>query len=163
MLIQQSFQDLDAEGLYAEYPTGSDFQPLQALQVTSFTPSYDKDRFENTSWTLNGKVGPLRAIYTGGYLDRHISQQMEYTNYSRTGGGIYYQCSGGGAGSSLLGAGQGTAHHLLFPARLLAGHGEEHPLHPGSPHQHAGRLAHPRHRRRLLRRLQDLRRPELQL
>ena len=107
VLIQQSFQDLDAEGLYAEYPTGSDFQPLQALQVTSFTPSYDKDRFENTSWTLNGKVGPLRAIYTGGYLDRHISQQMEYTNYSRTGGGIYYQCSGGGAASSLLGAGRG--------------------------------------------------------
>ena len=107
VLIQQSFQDLDAEGLYAEYPTGSNFQPLQALQVTSFTPSYDKDHFENTSWTLNGKVGPLRAIYTGGYLDRHISQQMEYSNYSRTGGGIYYQCSGGGAGSSLLGAGRG--------------------------------------------------------
>ncbi len=107
ILIQQSFQDLDAEGLYAEYPTGSDFQPLKALQVTSFSPSYDKDRFENTSWTLNGKIGPLRAIYTGGYLDRHISQQMEYTNYSRTGGGIYYQCSGGGAASSLLGAGMG--------------------------------------------------------
>ena len=107
VLIQQSFQDLDAEGLSAEYPTGSDFQPLKALQVTSFTPSYDKDRFENTSWTLNGKIGPLRAIYTGGYLDRHISQQMEYTKYSRTGGGIYYQCAGGGAGSSLLGAGNG--------------------------------------------------------
>ena len=98
VLIQQSFQDLDAEGLYAEYPTGSDFQPLKALQVTSFSPSYDKDRFENTSWTVNGKIGPLRAIYTGGYLDRHISQQMEYTNYSRTGGGIYYQCTGGNAG-----------------------------------------------------------------
>ncbi len=107
VLIQQSFQDLDAEGLNVDYPTGSDFQTLQALQVTSFTPSYDKDRFENTSWTLNGKVGPLRAIYTGGYLDRHISQQMEYTNYSRTGGGIYYQCAGGGAASSLLGAGKG--------------------------------------------------------
>ena len=103
VLIQQSFQDLDAEGLNAEYPIGSDFQNLKALQVTSFSPSYDKDRFENTSWTLNGKVGPLRAVYTGGYLDRHISQQMEYTNYSRTGGGIYYQCTGGTGG--LFGAG----------------------------------------------------------
>ena len=106
VLIQQSFQDLDAEGLNAEYPTGSDFQPLKVLQVTSFSPSYDKDHFENTSWTVNGKLGPLRAIYTGGYLDRHISQQMEYSNYSRTTGGMYYQCTGGGNG--LLGGGAAT-------------------------------------------------------
>ena len=98
MLIAQSVQNLDAEGLSVEYPTGSDFQPLKPLQVTSFSPSYDKDRFENTAWTVNGKIGPLKAIYTGGYTVRNISQQMEYTNYSRTGGGMYYQCTGGTTG-----------------------------------------------------------------
>ena len=59
VLIAQSLQDLDADGLSVEYPTGSDFQPLQPLQVTSFSPSYDKDKFENTAWTVNGKIGDL--------------------------------------------------------------------------------------------------------
>jgi iron complex outermembrane recepter protein len=98
LLITESLQDLDAEGLSTEYPTGSDFQTLKPLQVTSFAPSYDKDRFENTSWTLNGKLGPLKAVYTGGYMSRHISQQMEYSNYSRSANGMYYQCTGGSTG-----------------------------------------------------------------
>ena len=98
VLIAQSFQNLDAQGLSVQYPTGSDFQPLKSLQVTSFAPSYDHDKFENTSWTVNGKVGDLKAIYTGAYMERNISQQMEYSNYSRTGGGMYYQCTGGSTG-----------------------------------------------------------------
>ncbi len=98
VLIAQSVQDLDAEGLSVEYPIGSDFQTLKPLQVTSFSPSYDKDKFENTAWTVNGKIGDLSAVYTGGYTVRNISQQMEYSNYSRTGGGMYYQCTGGTTG-----------------------------------------------------------------
>ena len=98
VLISESFQNMEADGLFTEFPTGSDFQPLKALQVTSFTPSYNKDRYDNTAWTVNGKIGPLKAIYTGGYSDRHISEQMDYTNYSRTGGGMYYQCTGGSTG-----------------------------------------------------------------
>ena len=98
VLISESLQHLDAEGLSVEYPIGSDFQPLQPLQVTAFSPSYTKDKFENTAWTVNGKIGPLKALYTGGYMTRHISAQMDYANYSRTGGGMYYQCTGGGTG-----------------------------------------------------------------
>ncbi len=98
ILIAESLQQLDADGLSVEYPTGSDFQPLKPLQVTAFAPSYDRDKFYNTAWTVNGKVGPLKAIYTGSYLDRRISQQMEYSNYSRSAGGMYYQCTGGGTG-----------------------------------------------------------------
>ncbi|HUO12269.1 MAG TPA: TonB-dependent receptor plug domain-containing protein, partial [Caulobacteraceae bacterium] len=98
ILVTQSFQSLDAEGLSVEYPTSSDFQKLAPLEVTSFTPSYDRDSFENTAWTINGKIGPLKAIYTGAYLLRHISQQMDYSNYSRSVGGMYYQCTGGSTG-----------------------------------------------------------------
>ena len=100
LLISESLQNLDAEGLSVEYPTGSDFQPLKALQVTAFNPSYEKDNYENTAWTLKGKLGPLKAIYTGAYMVRNISQQMDYTNYSRTAGGMYYQCTGGTTGWS---------------------------------------------------------------
>jgi iron complex outermembrane receptor protein len=95
LLIAETFQNLDAEGLSVEYPTGSDFQPLAPLQVTAFTPSYDKDSFVNTAWTVNGKISDLKFVYTGGYMVRNIKQQMEYTNYSRSSGGMYYQCVGG--------------------------------------------------------------------
>ena len=106
ILVSESFQSLDAEGMSTEYPTGSDFQPLQPLQVTSFTPSWDRDSYSNTAWTVNGKLGPLKAIYTGSYLNRHINQQMDYTNYSRSVGGAYYACTGGTNG--LLGGGAPT-------------------------------------------------------
>jgi len=98
VLIAQSFQNLDAEGLSVQYPTGSDFQPLAPLQVTAFAPSYDRDKYENTAWTVNGKLGDLKAIYTGSYMIRNISQQMEYSNYSRSAGGMYYACTGGTTG-----------------------------------------------------------------
>lgn len=100
LLITESLQNVDAEGLSVEYPTGSDFQPLQPLQVTAFTPSWNKDNIVNTAWTLNGVVSNLglKAIYTGGYTLRRINEQMDYANYSRTAGGMYYQCTGGSTG-----------------------------------------------------------------
>jgi len=98
VLIAESVSNMDAEGLSVEYPTGSDFQPLGPLQNTSFTPSYDHDSYENTAWTVNGKVGALKLVYTGAYMVRNISQQMDYTNYSRSAGGMYYQCTGGSTG-----------------------------------------------------------------
>ena len=98
ILVSQSVQHLDVLGLSQQYPTGSDFQKLNPLEVTSFVPSYDHDRFESTAWTLHGKLGPLSAVYTGSYLERHIDNQMDYTNYSRTAYGVYYTCSGGATG-----------------------------------------------------------------
>jgi outer membrane receptor protein involved in Fe transport len=103
ILISESLTNLDAEGLSVEYPVGSDFQTLKPLQVTAFSPSYDKDKMENTAWTVNGKVGDLKLLYTGAYTDRRITQQMDYTNYSRTLYGQYYECTGGTSG--LLGSG----------------------------------------------------------
>ncbi len=98
ILVTQSVQQLDARGLSQHYPIGSDFQPLGPLQVTSFVPNFYKDNFESTSWTVHGKLGPLTAIYTGSYLERHIDNQVDYTNYSRTAYGMYYECTGGATG-----------------------------------------------------------------
>ncbi len=102
VLVSESFQSLDAEGLAVEYPVGSDGQTLKADQVTAFSPSYDKDRFQNTAVTINGKLGDLKAVYTGAFTNRHVNQQMDYTNYSRTLYGQYYECTGGSSG--LLGS-----------------------------------------------------------
>jgi iron complex outermembrane recepter protein len=103
-LITQSFQNMEADGLFAQYPVGSDGQKLGPWQVTAFEPAYNKDRFENTSWTLNGKIGDLKAVYTGGYLDRHIDQTQDYSNYARSAEGFYYTCTGGPGGGG-FGAG----------------------------------------------------------
>jgi len=97
VLIQQSYQHMDAEGLDEQYPISSQETPLGPWQVTSFTPSFDKDKWENTSWTANGKVGDLKLVYTGGYLSRTIDNAADYTNYTRSAGGFYYTCAGGGA------------------------------------------------------------------
>ena len=98
LLISESFDRLAADGLSVDYPIGSDGQVLKPLQVTSFNPTYVKDSYANTAWTLTGKIGDLKAIYTGGYMLRNIQQKQEYTNYSRTVGGMYYQCTGGSTG-----------------------------------------------------------------
>ncbi|WP_114239707.1 TonB-dependent receptor [Dyella sp. C9] len=101
VLIAQSYQEMDAQGQSSTYPVGSDGQTLQPLQITAFAPAWDKDRYSNTAWTLNGKLGDVSMVYTGGYTDRHISEQQDYTNYARSVGGWYYSCTGG----SGLGAG----------------------------------------------------------
>ena len=98
VLITQSVQNLDADGMSTSYPIGSDQQPLQPLQVTSFVPTYNRDHFSNTAWTINGKIDKLSVIYTGAWTDRHIEQQNDYTNYSRTLYGQYYECTGGNNG-----------------------------------------------------------------
>ncbi|HEY0104637.1 MAG TPA: TonB-dependent receptor [Rhizomicrobium sp.] len=105
VLISESLQKLDAEGLSVEYPTGSNLQTLKPLQVTAFAPSWNKDDYSNTAWTVNGKLGDISLIYTGGWTLRNINQQMDYSNYQRTYYGTYYTCSGGTTSYSNFDAG----------------------------------------------------------
>jgi outer membrane receptor protein involved in Fe transport len=94
ILVQQSFQTLDAEGVSFEEPNGPNGQPLPALDEVSFSPTYDKDKYESTAWTVNGKAGPLKLVYTGSYFVRNVSQQVDYTNYDRGKYADFYQCTG---------------------------------------------------------------------
>jgi iron complex outermembrane recepter protein len=98
LLLTQSYQDMNSQGVFYQQPNSSDGAPLQPLQVTLFNPSYDKDKFESTAWTVNGKIGDLKAVYTGGYLVRNVEQVGDYTNYSRGVYADYYQCYGPGSG-----------------------------------------------------------------
>jgi len=99
-LISQTHQTIDAEGVFYQQPYSSDGVKLNPLEVTLFNPTYNKDRFTNTAWTVNGKIGQLSAIYTGGYLDRSSQQMADYTNYSRGLYADYYQCYGPGTGGN---------------------------------------------------------------
>ena len=94
VLLAQSYQDMQSSGVFYQQPNASDGAALQPLEVTLFNPAYDNDKFEMTSWTVDGKVGPVKAVYTGGYLVRHVEQSGDYTNYSRGVYADYYQCYG---------------------------------------------------------------------
>ena len=73
----------------------SDGEPLpQAVGHVCSTTPINKDRFENTAWTINGRLGDLKAVYTGAYLVRNVSQVQDYTNYARGVYADYYQCHG---------------------------------------------------------------------
>jgi outer membrane receptor protein involved in Fe transport len=92
VLLAQSFQTMDAEGVFYQEPFSTDGVPLPPLSVTIFNPSYDHDKFENTAWTLNGRLGLLKLVYTGGYLVRNVDAQQDYTAYTRGIYADYYQC-----------------------------------------------------------------------
>jgi outer membrane receptor protein involved in Fe transport len=98
-LVQQNFQNMEADGYFAEYPVGVNYvTPLPSYDIQAFAPAYDKDRYESTSWTLNGKIDDLlKLVYTGSYLDRHIQQQADYSNYLQSPSGQYYACTGKGS------------------------------------------------------------------
>jgi iron complex outermembrane receptor protein len=96
VLLTQMYQNMDSQGVFYQTPNSSDGVPLHPLETTLFNPAYDKDKFENTAWTVNGKFADLKAVYTGGYLVRHVDQIGDYTNYSRGHYADYYQCYGPG-------------------------------------------------------------------
>jgi iron complex outermembrane recepter protein len=98
VLITQSYQDMDSQGVFYQQPNASDGAPLRPLEVTLFNSAFDKDKFESTAWTVNGKFGDLKAVYTGGYLVRNVEQVGDYTNYARGVYADYYQCFGPGSG-----------------------------------------------------------------
>lgn len=88
LLLQHTQQNLGADGVFDYDPEVGD------LQVTRFFPDRLRDEFGQTSWTLDGRLGMLDVIYTGGYLDREIRQSVDYTGYNNTGAFIsYYTCT----------------------------------------------------------------------
>jgi iron complex outermembrane recepter protein len=97
VLLQQNYQDAEADGYLWAYPNDSNGNPLQPYQLTAFTPAFNKDRYESTAWTVNGNVDNLSVVYTGSYMTRHIESQQDYSNYMRSLHGSYYACIGTGA------------------------------------------------------------------
>ncbi len=105
-LLTQSYQNMNAQGVFYDNPYGPEgltfnslgepigVHRLPPLSVALFNPSFNKDKFENTSLTVEGKISDLKVVYSGGYLVRNIEQQQDYTNYARGVFGYYYQCAG---------------------------------------------------------------------
>jgi outer membrane receptor protein involved in Fe transport len=91
-LLSMSYQNVEADGVFAEMAENSLGQPQPDLSVQLFNPSYLKDRFENAALTIEGRIDALKLLYTGGYLLRAVDQQQDYTQYARGIYADYYQC-----------------------------------------------------------------------
>jgi iron complex outermembrane receptor protein len=87
LLIQHTAQSLSTEGVF-------DYDPLlDDLQVSRFTDDFLDDEFNQTAWTLEGSFGDLDVIYTGAFLDRDVTANIDYTGYTNIGAFISgYQC-----------------------------------------------------------------------
>src|ERR1700745_1480006 len=90
-LLQQSYQNMEADGYFYAYPNDVNGKPLDQYQITAFTPAYTKDRYESTALTVNGKLSDLLSVlYAGSYMVRHIEGQQDYSNYLAGSAGSYY-------------------------------------------------------------------------
>jgi iron complex outermembrane recepter protein len=97
-LVQQNYQNMEADGYFYAYPYDSNGIALRPYQIAAFTPAFTKDHYESTAWALNGRLGSLSAVYAGSFMTRHIGGQQDYSNYLRSTSGSYYACIGPGAG-----------------------------------------------------------------
>jgi len=92
-LLTQSYQNMDADGVFWQEEYDGIGKPLPDLSVELFSPSYNRDKWEDTQLTITGRIEQLKLVYAGGYLDRNVNQQQDLTNYSRGVYAGYYQCN----------------------------------------------------------------------
>ena len=81
-------QTLTADGTF-------DFDPtLPDLSVQIYNNNTLKDKFDDTAWTLNGRLGALSVLYTGSYLNHLAVEQIDYSHYATIGKFMpYYSCN----------------------------------------------------------------------
>ena len=87
LLVAHTTQDTEADGVFFADPDVGD------LEVTRFVNERIEDTFDNTSWTLTGRLGALDVIYTGAFTDRQSDQIVDYSDYLFVGQYLpYYIC-----------------------------------------------------------------------
>lgn len=89
LTVAHSRQDLETDGVFFSDPELGD------LEIQRYQEDRLEDSFNNTNWTLNGRIGALDAIYTGGFTDREANQIVDYADYMFVGQYLpYYVCDG---------------------------------------------------------------------
>ena len=87
MLVAHTTQDIDADGVFFADPEIGD------LTISRFVDEHIEDTFDNTAWTLSGRLDELEVIYTGAFTDRQSDQIVDYSDYLFVGQYLlYYIC-----------------------------------------------------------------------
>ena len=106
VLVTESFQHLATDGVFYDTPytpglttslPGVPETKLPDLSVNEYAPSYNRDDFESTALTINGRIADLNLTYSGAYLVRDVDTVQDYTAYARGIYADYYQCLPGNA------------------------------------------------------------------
>ncbi len=90
ILLQHTDQDLETEGVFEIAPTTGTDDSSQSL-----SPDRNNDSFGLTTWTVDGRIGALDVLYTGGFLSRDVNSLLDYSTYSFGGGYQAYYISVG--------------------------------------------------------------------
>ncbi|MFN3214760.1 MAG: TonB-dependent receptor [Henriciella sp.] len=89
LLVTHAQQQIDSEGVFFADPELDDYD------IQRFSDDEIEDSFHNTSWTLEGRLGMLEALYTGAYTERTTDQTVDYSDYLFVGQYLpYYICDG---------------------------------------------------------------------
>ncbi len=89
LTVAHARQSLETEGVFFTDPD------LGEYEIQRYAGDELEDDFNNTSWTLEGRLGALEAVYTGAYTDRDTDQTVDYSDYLFVGQYLpYYICDG---------------------------------------------------------------------
>ena len=69
-------QDQRATGIFGYNPHLGD------LEVQRYRPDRDHDRWAQAALTVQGKIGDFDILYSGGYFDRSLQTQSDYSDYT---------------------------------------------------------------------------------
>jgi len=87
------------------------FDPRRGdLEVTDYSPSFNRDAWALATLTIQGKLGNWDLTYAGGYFDRRIDNQADYSEYS-----VAYDAIEGGYYTNFPTAGGG----FLDPTQIV--------------------------------------------
>lgn len=90
--INHTRQRIDSEGVFFFDP---DLPDTDELSVQRYSRDEIVDDFDNTAWTVEGRIGALDMVYTGAFLNRDTDQTVDYTDYLFVGQYLpYYICDG---------------------------------------------------------------------
>ena len=83
-------QQIDSEGVFFYDPELDD---PDDLSIERYSRDEIDDDFDNTAWTVEGRLGALQLVYAGAFLNRDTDQQVDYTDYLFVGQFLpYYLC-----------------------------------------------------------------------
>ena len=97
VLLTQSYQDMDSQGVFYQQPQCLGWRAAAAARGHAVQPGLRQGQVREHG--VDGRTASsadLKAVYTGGYLVRNVDQVGDYTNYARGVYADYYQCYGPG-------------------------------------------------------------------
>ena len=87
--VMHARQSLESDGTFLVDPEAGD----DLTSISRFEDEFLEDDYSTTSWTVEGMIGDLEAIYTGAYTERETDQRIDYTDYLFVGQYLpYYIC-----------------------------------------------------------------------